>query len=176
MSSSIIINGDIGGTNARMQMWRLAIVNTVLTSSSPSTSADTRSAPNNDDNLTLVHDIRYPSQQFSSLFDLTQQFLIDCKYLSSEEKESSQQDMAAVEVDNFNTVIDAICLAICGPVQDEIRSVGPKLPEQGPTGWGADINILLSKFGGKIKQGRLINDFVAVNLIALITLITLVTL
>jgi glucokinase len=59
-------------------------------------------------------------------------------------------------------VIDACCIAICGPIENETRMFGPVLPEQGPSGWGADIekNVLLP-LGKVIKKAVLINDCVA---------------
>ena len=101
---ALIVNGDVGGTNARMQLWQL------------SASATTAAPP------TLLCDVRYASASFDGIEPLVRRFLADAHRPKAASTASSP------------LVVDALCLAICGPVVDETRSAGPVLPEQGPTG------------------------------------------
>ena len=54
--------------------------------------------------------------------------------------------------------VDAVCIAICGPVIDEAYSAGPVLPEQGPTGWGANIDKLICGVFCKINFMNLLTS------------------
>ena len=101
---ALIVNGDVGETNARMQLWQL------------SASATTAAPP------TLLCDVRYASASFDGIEPLVRRFLADAHRPKAASTASSP------------LVVDALCLAICGPVVDETRSAGPVLPEQGPTG------------------------------------------
>lgn len=122
---TLVCNADIGGTNARMQLWEIQ-------------DEEAKSAPR------LVHDQRYQSRSFDGIEGLVTTFLRDCP-LAADEK------------------VAAVCLAICGPVDAaERKSTGPVLPEQGPTGWGADVAVLERL--PNIQSACLINDFVAVGL------------
>ena len=125
-TSQTIISGDVGGTNARMQLWD------VLGSG-----------------MTLLRcDRRYLSSNFTNGEQLIENFL----NVASLHHPSEQ--------------IDALCLAICGPVSNETVQAGVVLPEQGPTGWGLDMRQVLSssKIGSRVRKAKLINDFVAVGL------------
>jgi glucokinase len=122
-TSRTIVNGDIGGTNARMQIWDVL----------------------NSGHSILRQDVRYKSKHFNNGVDLIHAFLKDVLYTSNE-------------------TVDALSLAICGPVSNETIQCGPTLPEQGPTGWGFDITTLLSSTAYKVKKVKLINDFVSVGI------------
>ena len=102
---SLIVNGDVGGTNARMQLWSV--------DHSASATLPTH---------TLLCDVRYASASFDGIEPLVRRFLADAHRPKAASTASSP------------LVVDALCLAICGPVVDETRSAGPVLPEQGPTG------------------------------------------
>ena len=128
-----LANGDIGGTNSRMQLWEIA-----------------------DEQPTLRFDRRYQSRDFQSLESLISTFLTDCA-AALEGAASSPPRLGEL------AVVDALCVAICGPVEDETRTTGPVLPDQGPTGWGANIATVLQALGGAVRRARLINDFVAVG-------------
>jgi glucokinase len=95
--------------------------------------------------LLLLLDRRYASRDFDSLTALVARFVSD-----------------TVPCLDAATPIDATVIAICGPVENERRSAGPVLPEQGPTGWGADAAQLEIDLP-RCRRCRLINDFVAVG-------------
>ena len=124
-TSRVIVNGDVGGTNARMQLWDVLGSGTTL----------------------LRHDKRYQANDFSSGGDLIEFFLNDGTMRSKEEK------------------VDALCLAVCGPVSNENEQSGVVLPNQGPTGWGLNMSTLLAgRLNARVTRGKLLNDFVAVGL------------
>jgi len=145
--TQLIVNGDIGGTNARMQMW----------------SVDSAGA-------SLRLDRRYPSRDFDGIEALVRRFLIDCG-LPVAPEEGAPADSGGGGGGGggggaySGEAVGALCLAICGPVDaSESRSMGPVLPEQGPTGWGADTGALLAALGPRVlRRACLINDFVAVG-------------
>lgn len=125
-TSKTVISGDVGGTNARMQLWD------VLGSG-----------------VTMLRcDQRYLSKDFTNGEQLIERFLNEGSLHHSSEQ------------------IDALCLAICGPVSNETVQAGVVLPEQGPTGWGLDMTQILSssKISGRVRKAKLLNDFVAVGL------------
>ena len=116
-TSKVIVNGDIGGTNARMQMYD--VFGSGVTK--------------------LRYDKRYQSADFNNGEELINQFLNDAPLHHVTEK------------------IDALVLAICGPVKNEQVQAGVVLPEQGPTGWGIDMKRILEKemFKNRIRKGTL---------------------
>jgi glucokinase len=148
--SRLVVNGDIGGTNARMQLWEVSreVVSLHRTPLPPPPPL-------------LRFDKRYQSSSFDGIEPLVRTFLVDAGIMSG---------AAGVAVvgggdDPVNAVVvDALVLAICGPVVNETRSAGPVLPEQGPTGWGADVGDLVRRLNGKVRRAKLLNDFVAVGL------------
>jgi glucokinase len=141
--AQLIVNGDIGGTNARMQMWSV-----------DSAGASPR----------LRLDRRYPSRDFGGIEALVRRFLIDCG-LPVAPEDGAADDGGGGGGAYSGEAVGALCLAICGPVDaSESRSMGPVLPEQGPTGWGADTGALLAALGPRVlRRACLINDFVAVG-------------
>lgn len=153
--SRLVANGDIGGTNARMQLWEVRESVGVPQHASESSSSST--------NVLTIHppllrfDRRYKSKQFDGIEPLVRKFLQDAGVIVDGDSESS-------DLTRDRHVVDALALAICGPVVDETRSAGPVLPEQGPTGWGADVEDLVDKMNGVVKRAKLLNDFVAVGL------------
>ena len=124
-TSRVLVNGDVGGTNARMQLWDVLRGGATM----------------------LRHDKRYRANDFSSGGDLIEFFLNDGTLRSKEE------------------TVDALCLALCGPVSNENEQAGVVLPEQGPTGWGLNMSELLEgRLKLRVKRAKLVNDFVAVGL------------
>jgi glucokinase len=100
---------------------------------------------------TLRLDKRYSSRNFRGLEQLLRKFLKDAGgFLSG-------------DIDTPCPTVHACCVAICGPVDHESVQSGPSLPEQGPTGWGTDTNVVTKALKGAIKQICLVNDFVAVG-------------
>lgn len=128
-----LANGDVGGTNSRMQLWEV-----------------------DDEQPALRFDRRYQSRDFRSLESLVSTFLADSA-AALEAAPSSPPRLGEL------AVVDALCVAICGPVADETHTTGPVLPDQGPTGWDANIATVLQGLGGAVRRARLINDFVAVG-------------
>ena len=145
-TSTAVVNGDVGGTNARMQLWDVLGSGATM----------------------LRKDVRYSSAEFSTGEELIRRFLNEPGTLH-----------------HATESIDALALAICGPVVDERVQAGVVLPEQGATGWGVDVSqwvwsgsggVDRSEGGkkdgssgnhspaGRILRARLLNDFVAVGL------------
>lgn len=86
----------------------------------------------------------YPSKIFGGLAELVSTFLQDAQ---------------------FNGVIHGCCIAVCGPVENEDRMVGPELKEQRPTTWKASsVDLKTGILEGRILEAVLINDFIAVGL------------
>lgn len=126
-----LLSADIGGTNARLQLWHSALPN-----------------PAHED-FTLVHGKVFPSKDFKSLGRVVEAFLRDC----------------GIPVPYGGESIDAACIAVCGPVENEDRMCGPVLPEQPPTQWNAQKSDLLTgSLKGVILRAVLINDFIGVGL------------
>lgn len=139
----LLLNGDIGGTNSRLQLWLL-----------------------NDDVLSneCICDRRYPSRDFQSLDGLLRCFLGDAGvHVPSDASVSNTTPVD--DIDSSQDVVAVCCIALCGPIKDERCSMGPVLPEQGPTGWGADIRRdVCENLGKVVARAVLINDCVATGL------------
>ena len=136
-----LIGADIGGTNARLQLWE-------------ATGPD-------DPAPSLVLDRRYSSRDFSGLESLVRRFLVDAGWPVPEGEAAGSASASTYA----GPVVHGCCVAICGPVDGERVQSGPNLPEQGPTGWGADAHQHLERaLGAVVKRAVLINDFVAVGL------------
>jgi glucokinase len=136
-----LVGGDIGGTNARLQLWEA-------------------SAPD-DPSPALVLDRRYSSRDYDGLEPLLRTFLVDAGFPVPEGEAASSAHAHLYG----GPVVHGCCIAICGPVDGENVQSGPNLPEQGPTGWGADAaRDLGGRLGAVIRHAVLINDFVAVGL------------
>ena len=131
-----IVNGDIGGTNARMQLWTAA----------PALEVPPLRA------FTLTTTTVYPSASFPGLAALLLRFLVDEKIIGANGEFQGQR-------------VQACCLAVCGPVVDETQMVGPTLPEQPPTQWKAcKQDCTTGIFAGIVLNACLLNDFMAVGL------------
>ena len=130
-TSTVIVNGDVGGTNARMQLWDVYGSGVTV----------------------LRKDKRYVSNDFASGQQLLHTFLNDTGVLH-----------------HPTETIEAVALAMCGPVTNEQHQSGPVLVEQGATGWGFDIATVCNTTTTTglvfptIYKAKLLNDFVAVGL------------
>ena len=132
--AKLVLLSDVGGTNARFQLWDAA-------------------GPD-DSNPSLRVDQRYPSRDFAGLEGLLRRFLSDAGWELPEGEAAS----VAHAAEYAGPVVDGCCIAICGPVDDERTQSGPSLPEQGPTGWGSDIHEALEVgLGAVIKKAVLVS-------------------
>ena len=129
-----LIGADIGGTNARFQLW----------------SCEGAADPT----PSLTFDQRYPSRDYTGLEGLVRQFLSDAGW----DVPAGEAASSIHAADYAGQVVDGCCIAICGPVDDENVQSGPSLVEQGPTGWGANIHEALEvNLGAVVKRAVLIN-------------------
>mmetsp|Transcript_21229 Transcript_21229/g.55393 ORF Transcript_21229/g.55393 Transcript_21229/m.55393 type:complete len:344 (+) Transcript_21229:105-1136(+) len=95
------------------------------------------------DGFALLAEAVFPSSDFASLTALVVRFL---------------------DKVGFDGVVDAACIAVCGPVENEDRMCGPVLPEQPPTQWNAcAADLMAGPLKGRVRKAVLINDFVAVG-------------
>jgi glucokinase len=134
-----LLHGDIGGTNARLQLRLIG--------------------GDGKPNKVCTCDRRYASSQFTGLEGLVRTFLGDAGL-------SLPADASLASGEPYEgDMVAACCIALCGPIADEQRSSGPVLPEQGPTGWGANVQRdVLERLGKVVKRAVLINDCVATGL------------
>jgi hypothetical protein len=73
--------------------------------------------------------------------------------------------LAFLERAGFDGVVDAACIAVCGPVENEDFMCGPVLPEQPPTTWAACAkDVTTGALEGRVLRACLVNDFIAVGL------------
>ena len=135
MATRILCCADIGGTNARLQLWEVEVAGGAER---------------------LLSDKRYPTAAFSGLEPLLRAFLSQaglpvpageaCSFSSPDEYGGA--------------VVDACSVAICMPVEQERRICGP-----GGVSWALDVvpDVELA-LGKVVRKCTLINDFVAVGL------------
>ena len=102
-----LLCGDIGGTNARLQLW------------ATSGTTDVKQCANPLNEFQLVKAAVFESKNFTNLADLVVEFLKSC----------------SIPVPFAGVSIDGACIAMCGPVDNEERMCGPVLAEQPPTQW-----------------------------------------
>lgn len=114
---------DIGGTNARLELWSLEANEFEL-------------------NFTKV----YLSANFCSVEQLLRLFLTESGITIPED---ASRDGPG---EYHGPIIAACCLAVCGPVEKEEFMCGPVLPEQPPTTWNANARRVEANLGKVIRQ------------------------
>ena len=135
MATRILCCADIGGTNARLQLWEVEVAGGTER---------------------LRSDKRYATAAFSGLEPLLRTFLSQAGLPVPDGEACSANSPA----EYGGAVVDACSVAICMPVENERRICGP-----GGVSWALDVvpDVELA-LGKVIRKCTLINDFVAVGL------------
>jgi glucokinase len=134
MASRLLCCADIGGTNARLQLWDVA----------------------GSGSETLRCDQRYATASFASLEPLLRQFLSDAGFAVPVGEACS----ASSTSEYAGPIVDTCSVAICMPVEGERRICGPG----GVSWALDVVPDVEEALGKVIRRCALLNDFVAVGL------------
>eukprot|EP01006_Ploeotia_vitrea_P024381 TRINITY_DN57177_c0_g1_i1.p1 TRINITY_DN57177_c0_g1~~TRINITY_DN57177_c0_g1_i1.p1 ORF type:complete len:360 (+),score=27.84 TRINITY_DN57177_c0_g1_i1:26-1081(+) len=132
---AVLLSADIGGTNARFQLCKW----------DPKT-----------DSFTDIRDKTYPSGDFTCLDDVIFHFLKHDGYgwdLPDQDKLSNYT----------GPIVHSCCVALCAPVEDDLRHAGPIVEHQPPTRWEIDMTKTKAHLQPLLRNVALINDFAAVG-------------
>eukprot|EP00750_Incisomonas_marina_P015225 INCI18119.1.p1 GENE.INCI18119.1~~INCI18119.1.p1 ORF type:complete len:469 (+),score=77.87 INCI18119.1:124-1530(+) len=134
-TDTLIVSGDIGGTNSRFQLW---------TSPERDTSHDNTSSGRLSIPGQLLFNQQYPNEQYEKFADVLQQFF-------------DEANAACINTSGHEGIfVDVICVAVAGPVNRYLNSAA--FPNK--RSWGTlEGSELGQRFG--VRKFQLINDFEA---------------